>query len=424
MKVNSVKYKIFLKLLYALCYVRILQGDEKVFLVKESIASYLSVSRMQVHRWIDELERDGVLYGKIRSRKGNSDKAKSQWAFCGYSVDLAKLEALLTRFDIKIEPYERQRSLLADYCICSHRFSKIKKEHPEATKEEIASMMTSVAVIEAEKEEKYFDRLCKKHKYFLDKLDDLNRYYGGRFHWSYLKEHKKRMTNALCTTKNPEKHEDSTRYDMIKSILGSRQVTEFDVKSSIYNVSYGLGQLVMAPLDTDFYKKVFIEAGIDNLPCTAARWKAVRPYVKQIFMPIYMKPGALKRRCMNYEYLKEHGTEHLNEQDLKMYELHTILCKMFNSDLETILMKLRDAMHRVLGLDKFYGKDIFYYESDLHILVLWHLLFDYGIEVVNVYDGFYYLSEIKDFEKIFEKVYFDSFKELLTVTCEPRRKAS
>lgn len=424
MKSNSQKYKIFLKLLYALCYVRILQGDEKVFLVKESIASYLSVSRMQVHRWIDALVADGILYDKIKSRKGYSDKAKSQWAFCGYSVDLTKLEAELTKWDVHISEYEAQRSLVADYCRCAHRFSMIKKEHPTATKEEIASMMNSVAVLASEKEEKYFTRLCKKHQYFLDKLEELNRYYGSRFHWSYLAEHKKRMTNILCTTKNPDKHEDSTRYDMLEEIFGTRDVSEFDVKSSIYNVSYGLGQLKMAPLDTDFYKKIFIEADIDPLPCTAARWKVIRPFVKQIFMPIYMKPGALKRRCMNYEYLKEHGTDHLNEQDLKMYGIHTKLCKEFECDLETIVMRLRDAMHKTLGLEKFYGKDIFFYESDLHILVMWHLLFDYGIEVVNVYDGFYYLSEVKDFEKIFEKVYFDSFKEMITVFYEQGRKAS
>lgn len=432
MQYKKIKYNAFLKVLYAIAYVRMIEGFDKVYIVKDAMAQYCGVSRMQVHRWITWLEDAGVLSGKIKTRKGDGAKAKSQWAFCGYDVDLKKLESILADNDVEIEGIESLRHTVAAYSNKSRQFSKIKKANPTATEAEITNLMVAAEVLDKEKEDAFFDKLCTKHAYFLERLDWINEFYDGMFHWDYLREHKKRMTNMLCTTKNPEKHpEDSERMNILSVLLGSDDIAEFDVKSSIYNVSYGLGHYKMARLDWDFYRMIFEKSGIDDLPCTGARWKAVRPVVKQIFMPIYMREGSLKRRCKNYEFFQKKVNDpdyYICKHDREEYELNQKLERFFEKDLETILFKLRDAMHEVLNLEKFYRRDIFLYESDLHILIIYHLLHDHKIPVFNVYDGFYYLKDTPNFEKIFNDVYLQSFTELVTVLKDDiekkRRKAS
>ena len=79
-----------------------------------------------------------------------------------------------------------------------------------------------------------------------------------------------------------------------------------------------------------------------------------------------------------------------------------------------ILSTVRDAMHRVFNLDKFYRADIFIFESNLHILML-KLFKDMGIKTINVYDGFYFVKGTMT-KEIYNNVYAKATNLLLADT--------
>ena len=70
-------------------------------------------------------------------------------------------------------------------------------------------------------------------------------------------------------------------------------------------------------------------------------------------------------------------------------------------------------MHEVLGVEKFYGRDIFLYESELHADIKVQLL-NRGIFVLNAFDGFFGKPDELTQELYFE-VYYNATETLKAV---------
>lgn len=399
--------KKFLSLAYTIFYSENAEG-KKLTLNQSHAALYLGINRRSIHNYMKMLEEKQIIKKLEKKTRRPDGKKLISWAVNEYKVDFDKfeIELVINGFDLRV--YEDIADDFEKYCLFSKAVTKAEQNvgFDEAlVKDEVQRILLTAE----ERRKKKFDRLCKKHAFALSKLEELNAYYKDKgIQWIYLPEQKKRMTNFLCSTRNPEKSGDYARYDKIKEILGV-EVEEFDIKSSIYNVSFGLGTGKIPSIDTDFYEVIFSHT---NLKYVQSQWPKIRKSVKLLFMPLYMREGSIKYRVQTFEERKT--ADNLNKSDKLLVEAEAWLCEYFKVDLYTLLDEIRKAMHEVLNLKDFYKKDIFLYESDLHILVMWHLLNDYQIEVVNVYDGFYVKRGIKNFEKILDRVYKQSFEELLS----------
>ena len=398
-------YKKFIHLAYSIFYSES-QEAKKLTLNQSHAALYLGINRRSIHNYMKMLEEKNLIKKLPKKTRKPNGKKLITWAVNEYEVDFKNFEIELIANGFDLRTYDEVADDFEKYCLFSKAVTKAEQKvgfEEEKVREEVQRILLTAE----DRRKKKFDRLCKKHDFALSKLNDLNAYYNGKIFWSYLPEQKKRMSNFLCSTRNPEKSGDFARYDLIKKILGF-DVEEFDIKSSIYNVSYALGTGKIASIDTDFYELIFKHT---NIKYTHSEWPKIRKSVKLLLMPLYMREGSLKFRVQTFEDRKQ--AENLSKSDKLLVDAEAWLCEYFKIDLFTLLNEVRNAMHEVLGLKDFYKKDVFLYESDLHILVMWHLVFDHKIDVVNVYDGFYVKKGIKNFEKILNTVYEQSFKELL-----------
>ena len=221
---------------------------------------------------------------------------------------------------------------------------------------------------------------------FNDVLRDRNL---GFFADQYLDECKFRATNIICSTVNPSNHTDDFFFDgdtKRKEFLrefGLKHPVEHDVNASIYRLTYNLNHPEQLPQNIDVYKLFW-----DALRIEKTFTKDVRNHLKKLCMPIYMKEQGIYSSYENFVkaewnplFLKD-KTERDRFEALKFIEEYT------NIELKQFLYSLADAMKRVLGVEKFYGRDIFLYESDLHAEMKLRL-FDKGALVINCYDGFY-----------------------------------
>jgi hypothetical protein len=398
-------YEKFVQLAYTIFYIENFNGEE-LKLCQENVGLFLSIGKRSVPNYLMMLEDKHICKRNGKNRKLGNNKY-SRHGICTFDVDFELFEHELTELGLEIKSYDALVADYGDYCNFCKAVSKAqKKSDHKLSKAEIEK----VVLDEEQRRIVEFNNLCNKHGTYLRKLDDLNNYYKNRgFSWQYLTEQKRRLTNPLCSTRNPEKSSDYKRYDLISQILGIRP-SELDIASSIYNTSFGLGTGAVAEIDTDFYEVVMLNT--TNLDFEPNEWPTIRRYAKLLFMPVYMREGSLKFKELTFEKRCENA-EYLNRADRAMLEAEKWLTNRFQLPLYNILDEIRKSLHEVLNLKKFFQRDIFLYESDLHINVMWHLLFDYKIEVLNVYDGFYYDPQIENFEQIFRTVYKQSFEELL-----------
>ena len=153
------------------------------------------------------------------------------------------------------------------------------------------------------------------------------------------------------------------------------------------------------------YKLIF-DACNFNLEWT----KEFRYNFKYILMPIYMRESSIKFRSLTYESKKDWKwfSSKSEEKELKFYKY---LEQELDMPIYDILVIIKDAMHKIFNLDKFYRADIFIYESNLHILML-KIFKDMGIKTINVYDGFYFIRGTMTPE-LYNKVYEQATNQLL-----------
>lgn len=270
----------------------------------------------------------------------------------------------------------------------------------------------------------------------------------GDYKDSFLDELDFRASNNFCYTRNPSKHidrpervaelkrvgiipedeyyecefkvDDKNKPETLHSAKELEDVYEKDTNGSIYRLTYNLNHEVQLSQDIDIYQLFWEKAGFEQPYSKDVKNKGL----KMACMPIYMKEQALVGSVK--EFNEEKSIRNLNskrrlictdgyddsskDERFKAYEFLTSYTGM---NLYTVLCSLRQAMHEVLGVQKFYGRDIFLYESELHADIKLQLL-DRGIFVLNAFDGFF--GKPDEFtEELFFEVYYDATERLKDV---------
>ena len=302
-------------------------------------------------------------------------------------------------------------------------------EDPDEAFGQVVAFMESLNNEEKKKREKNNERNVSRaireycHCAFNNRMDEFNEELKKRglskFADRYLLENRLRASNIICGTKNPENHKDPTdpyygdlrRYELLQEFGISNRV-EFDVNGSMYRLCYNLRHEEQLSQEVDIYYLFWKELGF-GLPFD----KEVKKHIKKACMPIFIKEHGIKESLKYYEKYKECENSPvkllLDKGEKERMEAYDFLTNYTNVPLKNILYPLRKAMKRVLGLkedENFMGKNIFLYESDLHIEMKMILL-EQGILVINCYDGFYGEEGVFTKEK-FEDAYYKAINEV------------
>ena len=277
-----------------------------------------------------------------------------------------------------------------------------------------------------------------------DRLEEMGK---GEYKDSFLDEASFRASNDFCYTRNPKKHTDRPeRVAELKKVgivpadeyyecefekndknkpknlhtgYELEKVYEKDTNGSIYRLTYNLNHDQQLSQDIDIYQLFWEAAGFEQ------------PYSKEVkdnglkmaCMPIYMKEQGIKdciKEFRRERKIREYNADkrlvvvegYDNKEDSR-YEAYAFLTSYTGLEIKEVLNRLCQAMHKVLGVEKFYGRDIFLYESELHADIKLQLL-NKGIFVLNAFDGFF--GKPDEFTKeLFFEVYYNATENLKNV---------
>lgn len=395
-------------------------------LSQKALSDYYNCSIKTIQRWFQKLRALGYLQYAPREHSGefyhNSPYKipKYKKLYCGeeykyanyyildqqslnqYLMDTIGLDVLSNILDYKSE-FDQYIKFL------DNRTLQIK----ETEEKEIKKLELSEQQKKKIQRQKKIKRLIRKNKYYLKKKEYLDKHIP-EFQCKYLKEGCLRLTHELCNTVNPnhtEKINESNywrssriRYDILEKILHTRDIEEIDINGSIYRLTYNLFHNTPLPDTIDIYDLIWSACGF-------AKWKntGYRKQFKKILMPIYMKEKSTQFRICHYQFLDKYKIFQ-NEEDKEFYELHNTFCQLTNLPIDVFLERVRNALHKVLNVEKFLTSNIFIYESNLHILIR-ERFYKMGIITANIYDGFYFKKN-QVTRELFDTVYEDSLKEL------------
>lgn len=276
-----------------------------------------------------------------------------------------------------------------------------------------------------EKKHKNIDSKIQENQYFINKKKELDKFFP-EFQCKYLEEGCLRLTHEICSTVNPEHVEkinetnywrsSTIRQNMLTKLLDSDKLAEYDINGSIYRLTYNLTHDTLLSNTVDIYKLIWNEC---KFSITLDK-EILRTSFKKILMPIYMKEHTLMYRACHWEYLDKYFAGHpikynkLHNDIKEFYELYKQFVDITGLSIKQFLVTVADAMHKVLNIEKFYGSDIFIYESNLHILIREYFM-KQNIKCVNVYDGFYFVkSQVS--KQDFYNAYTQSMLQLKPMT--------
>lgn len=354
--------------------------EENIILNQLTFAAFLGVSHRTIVRHFNTAkELDFIKV--IDTVRIYNKHTKNNWLSNIYLVDNEKINQYIKN-ETGIDLLDNVDNLINLY----HEYMKFIKE------------MHNIHInIVDKKEQNKLSILKKNNIYYTNLLNEIN---NNVIPLKYLNEDKKRLVSNLCSTRNQEHDPNNTRIKIIKNYFKtSSDIIEYDTNASIYRLSYALGHGYCAPLNVDMYKLIFDECHF-NL-----EWNdKVRNIFKKILMPIYMRESSLRYRCIQFNSQKT-WKYIFNKTDRELYNSYIWLEESLQKSIWDILDTIRNSMHKVLNLDKFYKADIFIYESNLHILML-KLLKDLNIQTINVYDGFYFVKDSltkEQYDEIYNK---------------------
>ena len=354
--------------------------EENIILNQLTFAAFLGVSHRTIVRHFNTAkELDFIKV--IDTVRIYNKHTKNNWLSNIYSVDNEKINQYIKN-ETGIDLLDNVDNLINLY----HEYMKFIKE------------MHNIHInIVDKKEQNKLSILKKNDIYYTNLLNEIN---NNVIPLKYLNEDKKRLVSNLCSTRNQAHDPNNTRIKIIKNYFKtSSDIIEYDTNASIYRLSYALGHGYCAPLNVDMYKLIFDECHF-NL-----EWNdKVRNIFKKILMPIYMRESSLRYRCIQFNSQKT-WKYIFNKTDRELYNSYIWLEENLQKSIWDILDTIRNSMHKVLNLDKFYKADIFIYESNLHILIL-KLLKDLNIQTINVYDGFYFVKDSltkEQYDEIYNK---------------------
>ncbi len=240
-------------------------------------------------------------------------------------------------------------------------------------------------------DEQYIEAVKQNYKHFkaVEAVNEENnemvkRMFAGKGSWKYLSRFTPtvrrskngrvtkigiRAANAVCNV--PKAGSAYTRKDLLEDTFDGGKVYEFDVKSSIYRITYYLNTGKWLENDKDLYQMMSpykFESNED------------REAFKSLCMRLYFSASSKSSSAKLLKKLKNTANDDITEE----YEENA------RSQMDVLFKNMR----KVIG--KTYGSEVFLYESSLYILLMNRLLKS-GYKVVQVYDGFYCDKPIKDF---------------------------
>jgi len=228
-----------------------------------------------------------------------------------------------------------------------------------------------------------------------------------------------RATNTICTYTSIEKQLNEDPNYIIKRNVEYREpylakrfgpnYKEFDVKASVPRVAramllYGNNPSAKANLGNlkeDIYKVIFEQFIGDiqeHFDSTVKEWSEVRKFFKGIFMHLYfggsipkIRTSLIRSEMAKLKKKKKKGIIVTKEQEKEFLKL-SCLHKDKNI-LEPLIEKWKMAVDDYCGVKPTKNTEVFFHESCIY-LELREILASENIEVVQVYDGFYFKDSI------------------------------
>lgn len=375
-------------------------GTKGLSLNQKTIATTLGRSQSTINGYIRDARDDGYITNKQRVIYKASQKEVSH----EYDVDKAKVAEHLA-----------EQGILTDKSKAEEQFAKFKQACV-GDKKQKREKQTEKTANEVKKEYVHNKINIEWVERYNQMLWDIGQI---KFKDYYLDDNKLRATNLICNTWNPEEEhkkpntpEQEIKYseklaerNKLLKEFGIDNPVEYDVNGSIYRLTYNLVHDEQLSQEVDIYELFWKATGYKQ-PFT----DKVRKAIKNTVMPIYMKPQAIGTLLGEYKRVKAIRAEGSvivklqpkQEERFKSLELW----EEMGFDIKDLLYNLRDAMKTVLGVDKFFNRAIFYYESDLHAIIKLKFLTTFGIKTINAYDGFYGDKDNKLWtEEVFFEVY-------------------
>ena len=372
----------------------------KIIVAISDFANFCNVPYETVRKkYFKELLDAGIVYDYRRIRRLPNQEDLLPWGVLTFSIDFDQLISMVEylsdeKLPVNTIEWDEQCDLLFTNYI---NYLREKK---------------NVDLSQNEKDDtEHLEKLVEENKEYINLLNEVN---DDKIKMLYLTEGKKRLTSLLCGTPNPDHHQGEVyqkRYRYLCNALNcdKEDIVEFDVNASIYRLSYEIGNGVVRT-GGDIYEMIYDECGFGK------DFISIRPYFKKILMPIYMNEGGCHHRAWLYRNygkpLYSKNGKYIEGLDSESKIAYDKIIEHTGMELIDVLLMLKEAMHKVLNLDKFYKADIFILESNLHILM--HKRFkDMGIKTYNVYDGFYFDKRCGITQKEFNKVYRTSVRKLI-----------
>ena len=187
-----------------------------IALNQAAIGKYLNISKRNMARYFNAMKENGFVTVTDKVRFKRRTKKGKTWDSNVYRIDQEAINSYL--IDIKEEDIladiEDSIKMYYDFLTYCHTEFVVNKANSDIenglTEEEKSAIIKKAEQSvnrKVKREKKKMDELRKKYSKYLDILSDINE--GTSITMKYLNENRKRLTNSLCATKNPEKHPDS-----------------------------------------------------------------------------------------------------------------------------------------------------------------------------------------------------------------------
>lgn len=423
---------------------------------QERLAGLLGTCREVINRNIKKLIALGLLVKQDKSRTRYDGTESKGWDWNMYTVpDFVEFEAWLLNEGKQVPTKEEALTFFYEFSEYSRNFTLVQKEADDLTPKQLHNRTVLKVITEKEKKQKEKSKKISKHQRVFDSqpyYDVMNELHPT-LQVSYMESLKLRASSVLCTTQNPEKHNSTERTELCCREFNCEpdDIGHFDVSCSIGMISKGLGTGKAPQLSENLYKEILIKSGLSDENISEEDWQTIKPWIKQLILPTYQKPGGYNHRFLERysssldnsipSLEQRHLQGKLNKKEEERYMAEENLMQFFDDKLTEIaqgyvkkaikktgeeyetkvqaklvilLNLLEIGMKKVFNLDKFFGEEIFMWESDLYGLIRWMLDTQYGIYTVWCYDCAYYdKSAHPDFEEIFAEVYDKCFAMIL-----------
>ena len=427
------------------------EGKSRIALDQKSIGKFLNKGTTSIGKYIKKAVNDKFLTieGKGIFKKNQAYESNI------YSFDLKSMMTYLVSKGINPTADKKEAKAQIDAFTKSLKGRKKRLSQEERTKYEKSVKARKKYRSNKLKKSYIHDYYNKLIKNYNSRLEEIGK---GEFKDSFLDEMSFRASNDFCYTRNPRKHVDNSKRVKVLKKVGIvpadelymcefnkkgrkkrrikrtskryviktplvlhngnylEEVYEKDTNGSIYRLTYNLNHDEQLSQDVDVYRLFWEAAGFEQPYNKGLKMSCMPIYMKEQSIPDSVKAFYRERYIRNLNADRKliilEGATKEDETD-ERYEAYEFLTSYTGLNLYEVLYSLSNAMHKVLGVEKFYGRDIFLYESELHADIKMQLL-NRGIFVLNAFDGFFGKPNELTQELYFE-VYYNATETLKTV---------